>query len=286
MCPLTPPLRLQAVAQALSPLPGPVVADVATGRGELAIYLAGRQMCARVIATDSSARAVSIVSGLVAAAALPTPVEVRHGDGFAPLAPGEANVVVIAGIGARLMVRMLSSGAGSKSGGLGRLGAPGFELPALVLQPMSEAGVVRRWAEQTAPGQGYALTAERLVLDGGRFYHIFTLVPGGTGGAQAPGCPAKSQTVSHSAWVRRLPAEVIADIGAHLLMGPDPLLPDYLAWRSARLANLAVAAAAGGSVRGAGRAKSAASLAGAMSVAAGVVREELSRAAGERGHGQ
>lgn len=282
---LTPPPRLEAVAQAMPADPALVVADIATGRAELAIFLAARRMCNRVIAIDQSEQAVAIASQLVAATGVDDRVEVRRGDGLAALRPGEAGVIVVAGVGARLMVRMLGTGDGTGKCGLGRLLRADAVAPVLVLQPMSEPHLIRRWAVAEAPRHGYALAGERLVLDAGRYYHIFVLGQRGRAITLVDGTQmAATQPLLNSP--SSVPTCVLTEIGPHLLAGPDPLLAGYLIWRSRALTNLAVAARTGGSPRGEAAARSAEILAAALS---GVARDLASQSkplGNERGHGQ
>lgn len=261
---ITPPLRLQAVARAMPSDPALVVADVATGRAELAIFLASRRMCDKVIAIDRSERAVATAAQLVAALGVADRVEVRQGDGLAALRPNEAGVIVVAGVGARLMTRMLDPGDGTGNQGLAQLLQADCVAPVLVLQPMSEPHLLRRWATTLAPRRGYALASERLVLDGGRYYHIFVVARRGQvvnlmDGTQV--LPGQQPVLTSSLSV---PACVQAEIGPFLLAGPDSLLAGYLSWRSRALTNLAVAARTGGSARGASQARVAESMAQAL----------------------
>ncbi len=273
-----PTIRLQAAAD-LAPLgPDVVVADIATGRAELALYLAASHRCARVIAVDRSPRAIVVATEVVGGARLDVPVELRVGDGLDALAPGEAGVIFISGVGGRLVVRILAGDGASPAGGLARLLAGGGQ-PALVLQPMSEPKIVRRWAESKGRAHGYRVAVERLVRDAGRFYHTFLLVAAGEGrerpadlrgetdgraegGGDTEGGPSPALTAAAGtiAW---------EEIGPYLLAGPDPLLCDYLVWRQSQLESLARKAVAGGSEAGSRRAGA------ALTVLAALARLEV-----------
>ncbi len=261
-----PTIRLQAAAD-IAPLgPDVVVADVATGRGELAIYLAASRRCARVIAVDNSPRAVGIAAAQVAHAGLTVPVELRLGDGLAPLEPGEAGVIFVTGIGGRLMVRLLAGMAGEPahghSGGLARLLGP-MSGPVVVLQPMSEPKLLRRWAESRGRELGYLVAAERLVKDAGRYYHVFLL--------ERPAPQAAPRPEDGPAEAILAAAGTIAweEVGPYLLAEPDPLLLDYLVWRQAQLEALARTASAGCSKAGFRRAGA------ALTVLAALARLEV-----------
>jgi release factor glutamine methyltransferase len=76
---------VQAVVDALDGVPSPVVVDVATGSGAVALAVKDERPDARVLATDLSAEAVSLAREN--AAALGLNVEVEEGDLLGPL-PG------------------------------------------------------------------------------------------------------------------------------------------------------------------------------------------------------
>lgn len=74
----------------------PVVADVGTGSGCIAVSLAHERKDARVIATDASAAALEVARGNAQEAGLGARVELRLGDLLAPLAElaGEIDLIV------------------------------------------------------------------------------------------------------------------------------------------------------------------------------------------------
>jgi len=88
------------------------------------------------------------------------PAEVRLGDGLAPLAPGEVEVLSLCGMGARRMVGILS--------------AHPERLPSrIVLQPNDAAEPLRRWAVAA----GFGLVNEQMV-EGFWRYTVLTLEKG------------------------------------------------------------------------------------------------------------
>lgn len=145
--------RLEAVAQEIS---APTHADIGADHALLPRYLLLKGRVQRVIVVEkhkgpweNSRRALE---GLCA--------EVRLGDGLGPLEPGEADSLSLCGMGARLMVKILSA-------------HPQRLPPRLVLQPNDSALPLRRWALET----GYALVNEQMVQGFWR-YSILTLVRG------------------------------------------------------------------------------------------------------------
>ncbi len=90
-------------------------------------------------------------------------IETRLSDGLHELKRGEADTVLIAGMGGALMVRILSEGTGALK-----------EVRELVLQPQSEIGDVRRWLGS----HGWHIIKEDILLDEGKYYPMFKAVPG------------------------------------------------------------------------------------------------------------
>jgi tRNA (adenine22-N1)-methyltransferase len=142
------PPRLAAIA-ALIP-PDCAVADIGADHGLLSRHLAARGQ--RVIAIEHNAGPYAALRQR--SAGLPG-LELRQGDGLGPLAPGEVDCAVMAGMGARTMLRILA-GAPRQAAALSRL----------VLQPQTEAW---RLAEGLV-ALGWARELEQEVEEQGRRY--------------------------------------------------------------------------------------------------------------------
>jgi tRNA A22 N-methylase len=261
------PRRLAAVADALATYVGPeaVVADIGAGRGELSLYLARRELCGRAIATDISAKAVRILADLVGAQALDDAVSVRCGDGLAAIRPGEADAVVLAGIGGRLAIRLLADGLPlvhcAERPALG---------PVVIAQPMSHPRAVRDWAVECAPGLGYELAGERLALDAGRYYHTFVLLPARWRRTGARGrCLLSARLGAERRAATRAVFDVAAyqEIGPFLLAWPDPLMRGWLEWRLRGLARLCASVGEANDPPGQARLRSARRLASSLAAA-------------------
>jgi|GEM_PF-4986241 len=151
------------------------VADI--GAGDL--HLAGRMLDAgaavRVVAVE---RAPGAFARARSRAAHDGRIEVRLGDGFAPVRPGEADAAVLAGLGGEAIVRVLTRAAAADSG------AGPASLPArLVLAPTSETHRVREALYRL----GYARTFDRVVAEGARLRWVVAAARGREGGAPTPG---------------------------------------------------------------------------------------------------
>ena len=184
--------RLEALAR-LVPY-GPV-ADIGTDHGLLPAWLLLQKRVPSAIAADllpgplDSARRTAARWGVS--------LDFRLGDGLSVLSPGEAETVVIAGMGGDNIAAILAAAPWTREVGG----------PLLLLQPMSRAEVLRRWLAEN----GYALRAERLVRERSTLYPILSAA----GGAMDPVSPAQ-------AW-------------GGLLLEKDPLWGDYLDRQIARL---------------------------------------------------
>ena len=88
------------------------------------------------------------------------------------LSPGEADVIVIAGMGGDAITEILAAAPWSRAG------------PLLLLQPMSKAEVLRAWL----PLHGFQVSAEELVQDKGVLYPILSV----RGGAMSPASDAQA----------------------------------------------------------------------------------------------
>jgi tRNA (adenine22-N1)-methyltransferase len=147
---------------------GARVVDVGSGDGRLPLWLAARGRTASCVATELGAVAAERVARAVAGQAV-----AREGDGLAALGPEDSgDVLVLAGLGARSIQRILER-------------EPDRLRPfrRLLLQPQTEPGRLRRWLL----AHGFAIVAERLVLDRGRFYVVLAAEP--RPGVTAPAHP-------------------------------------------------------------------------------------------------
>jgi tRNA (adenine22-N1)-methyltransferase len=153
--------RLGAVARQVPP--GGVVADIGTDHARLPVWLLHQQQVTRVIATDREPSPLEGARSLLALHGVEDRVDLRLGDGLAVLRPGELSTVVMAGMGGRKMVAILSGGTGILQ-----------SIRCLVLQPQREAGVLRRWLV----AQHWSLLDEEVVEERGRFYLVMSWRPG------------------------------------------------------------------------------------------------------------
>lgn len=194
------PARLQAVADYIPP--GETVADIGTDHALLPIYLVSRDVSPRVIGVEKAPGPLDAARRAVAESGLGGLIEVRAGDGLAPLRPGEARVLVLAGMGGRTISAILDA-------------APAVVRAAqtLVLQPQEPVAPARRWLLQN----GWCLADENLVEEAGRLYPVIRAVKEEPKPAGQTG-PAGKQV-----------DDLLLEIGPVLVARKHPLLGRYLA---------------------------------------------------------
>lgn len=153
--------RLQASVEMV--LPGSRVADIGTDHAYLAVALLEEERASSVIACDKNAGPCEAAKRTVREHGLAETVSVRQGDGLAPLHPGEVDTVCIAGMGGKLIMRILDEAPHITEG-----------LQRLVLQPMNAVQDLRRWLYE----HGWHIVDEALAAVDGQLYEILAAEPG------------------------------------------------------------------------------------------------------------
>ncbi|WP_199188394.1 tRNA (adenine(22)-N(1))-methyltransferase TrmK [Deinococcus arcticus] len=179
--------RLEAV---LAQVRADVHADIGSDHAKLPIRLLRAGRIQRGVIVELNPGPLAHARQNVARAGLAGQLEVRAGDGFAPLAPGEVASASVTGMGAFTILGMLRR-------------EPGRLPPTLVLQPNDSAESLRRWARAA----GYHLRAD-LLVPGYWAYPVLRL-------DRAPGPDPAYDGLPEAAALRYGPA---------LLRGQDPLL--------------------------------------------------------------
>lgn len=136
----------------------PVICDVGCDHGYVAITFLEKNIADTCIAMDVNAGPLKHARRNAALYGVSGRMELRLSDGLKAVRPGEAERFVCAGMGGRLMVRIMSD---SKEVMRRMKGA--------VLQPQSEISLVRRYIYES----GWHIVKEDMVLeaDGNTAYH-------------------------------------------------------------------------------------------------------------------
>ena len=153
--------RLKAVAALVSP--GLVLADVGCDHGYIPIYLIQKGKIPRAIAMDINQGPLLRAREHIREWGLEDYIETRLSDGVEALNPGEAQCLVIAGMGGPLMEKILTQGKDVVK-----------NMIELILQPQSEIGHFRRFLAEN----GYAVIKEDMVEEDGKYYPMMKAVQG------------------------------------------------------------------------------------------------------------
>ncbi|MBR6535998.1 MAG: SAM-dependent methyltransferase [Lachnospiraceae bacterium] len=132
-------------------------ADVGCDHAYTSIYLIEQGIAPRVIAMDVNAGPLARAKENVRKFGVEETVDLRLSDGLAKLLPGEADTVLIAGMGGPLMERILTAHPETVAA-----------VKELVLQPQSEIAEFRRFVQNI----GFRITEEDMLFEDGKYYTI------------------------------------------------------------------------------------------------------------------
>ena len=153
--------RMLAVAEMVTS--GTVVADIGTDHAYIPIYLVQHGIAPSAIAMDVRPGPLSHAEANIEKYGLKGLISTRLSDGLHELKAGEADTVVMAGMGGLLMVRLLEEG-------LNVLGT----VRECILQPQSDADSVRRFLH----AHDFCIVQENMVVDDGKYYVMMKAVHG------------------------------------------------------------------------------------------------------------
>lgn len=181
--------RLQTIANFVEP--GQVVADIGTDHGYLSAYLIEQDIAKQVIATDINEKPLQKAIDYINNNSLTDKIETRLGCGLEALSKGEADIVIIAGMGGHLIADIIeTSKEVSKS------------VNTFILQPMTGEEELRDYLYKNK----YTIIDEKLAREGKRFYHILKVIHGRD----------------------KLEDEIYLEVGKRLLENKDELLGQLL----------------------------------------------------------
>lgn len=210
--------RLKMLANMVSR--GNRLVDVGCDHGYLAIDLVASGICPGAIAMDVREGPLAAARGHVKACALEDYISIRLSDGLEACEAQEAETMVCAGMGGRLMERILREGVEKARG-----------MKELILQPQSELGQFRAFLRK----QGFVIVDEDAVFEDGKYYFAMKAVPGRKG---YPGCGLAEADGEK---------QQIYDIyGEILLKKRHPVLGQYLLQREGYMKKLEHSLAAAG----------------------------------------
>jgi len=208
--------RLSAVAAMVTS--GHVVCDVGCDHGYVSIFLVKTKKCPRAYALDVRKGPLERARQHIEAYACTDYIELKLSDGMKEMPAGIADTLICAGMGGRLIIKILSESMGKVR-----------EMKELVLQPQSETGLVREFIRR----EGFVFVDEDMVEEDGKYYPVMKVrVPEGMEGQQP-------ETVSNAEKTSKLSKEagqcetderqkVLDKYGPILLLVRHPVLKEYL----------------------------------------------------------
>ncbi len=178
------------------------VCDVGCDHGFLSIYLVQKNISPKVYAMDVNSGPLSRAQEHINKYELGSYIETRLSDGLEAFKEGEAETLVCAGMGGRLMIKILSD---SKE--------KAFSFQELILQPQSEVPQFREFLRT----EGYQIVEEDMIEEDGKFYPMMKVIP---------------MKVIPSLKEQPTPEEYLfAQFGQYLLENKHPVLHQYLQFR-------------------------------------------------------
>lgn len=150
-----PQLDARLGAAAAFVRPGHTAADIGCDHGKLSAFLAASGRCPRVLACD--VRPAPLEKAKRTCAPWADRIELRLGDGLSVLQPGEADDIIIAGMGAQTVIDILAAAPWVCDARYN-----------LILVPATKHTWLRRWLAQN----GFALVGETLARAAGRWYAV------------------------------------------------------------------------------------------------------------------
>lgn len=155
--------RLERIAAKAAEVTEGYVADVGTDHGFVPIRLMEIGNVKHVVAMDIRKGPLSRAAEHVREYQMEDQIETRLSDGLKELKAGEADTVIIAGMGGELMLRILRDGAHMQD-----------SVKHYVLSPQSELSAFRHGLEEL----GLSIAEEQMLMDEGKYYVILNVTPG------------------------------------------------------------------------------------------------------------
>jgi tRNA (adenine22-N1)-methyltransferase len=175
------------------------IADIGCDHGYVAIELVESNICRHVIAMDINKGPLERAFVNIHEHCLDDKIETRLSNGTKALSKGEADGIICAGMGGKLVISILEEGKVLVA-----------DMAQLILQPQSELDEVRYYLRSN----GYVTTKEDMVLEDGKYYPMMRVVYTGE-------CDGETSDMKH----------IYDKYGRYLLENSHPVLQQYLLWQ-------------------------------------------------------
>ncbi len=206
--------RLEMVVSFVKP--GEAAADVGTDHGHVPVELVRRGIVKHAYAMDVRKGPLSKAEENIAAAGLKEKIETRLSDGVNKLCAGEAESVIIAGMGGELVIHIMEEGRHVWD-----------TVEQWVLSPHSELNKVREWLENN----GFQIVKEDMVFEEGKFYTVLDV-------RKSAAFPVSAVQVQGGTDAVNLEQEKRYRYGAYLRDTKNPVFIDFLKDEEEKLLSL------------------------------------------------
>ena len=191
-------------------------ADVGCDHGYISIYLAEKEISSSCIAMDVRKGPLSGAAANIREHGFEERIDTRLSDGLKELKKGEADSVVIAGMGGDLMKRIITDADIAELG-----------IKIGVLQPQSELCEFRAFLRES----GYHIVQERIVYEDGKYYFPMLVIfdQDAMPDVQADALSEGTALLQKKGDVTKEDAVAVCNTyGEHNILRRDPLLEKYL----------------------------------------------------------
>lgn len=139
------------------------VVDIGTDHGYIPIYLIKHQLAHKCIACDINPMPLANAQKNIRRYNMEDQIETRLSNGLSKVQKGEADAIIIAGMGGMLIIDILKENQDLvKAVGL------------LILQPQLDADQLRRYIHSIE----YTIASDEMIYDDGRYYTVISARPG------------------------------------------------------------------------------------------------------------
>lgn len=156
--------RMRAVVELVQPCKS--IADIGCDHGYVAMELVRSNICRHVIAMDINRGPLERARHNIMDYDMQDYIETRISDGLSQLQEGEADGIICAGMGGKLIISILERGK--------RLVG---EMKQVILQPQSELSEVRGYLREN----GFLIEKEDILCEDGKYYPMMRALPGAFG---------------------------------------------------------------------------------------------------------
>lgn len=223
--------RMLAVVELVEPCE--TMADIGCDHGYVAMELIRRHTCKHVIAMDINPGPLKRAKNNIREYGMQEYIETRLSNGTEAISQGEAQGIICAGMGGRLILSILEEGRGLIR-----------DMKQVILQPQSEIDEVRAYLRDN----GFLIDKEDIVCEEGKYYPMMRALPGAFGkqekqmaGSLEQKCKDNDMYINHKTVIDEPPGisetakeetvkltRIHDTYGPYLLEKSHPILKRYL----------------------------------------------------------